>query len=90
MKQIHNFINGAYNASSKTFEKRSLNSLRRFNFEFRIGDIMQNFNEFLAARDLIQGRGGTVAVDGLLPSIINVIDLSQLNPNMIKVFWQPG
>jgi hypothetical protein len=83
-------IESVFSSDFETFEKRSLNSLRRFNFEFRIGDIMQNFNEFLAARDLIQGRGGTVAVDGLLPSIVNVIDLSQLNPNMIKMFWQPG
>ena len=83
-------IESVFSGDFEAFEKRSLNSLRRFNFEFRIGDIMQNFSEFLAARDLIQGRGGTVAIDGLLPPLINVIDFSQLNPNMIKVFWQPG
>ncbi len=83
-------IESVFSSDFEIFEKRSLNSLRRFNFEFRISDIMQNFNEFLAARDLIQGRGGTVAIDGIIPSLVNVIDLAQLNPNMVKVFWQPA
>lgn len=83
-------IESVFSSEFEAFEKRSLNALRRFSFEFRISDIMQNFSEFLAARDLIQGHGGTVAIDGIIPSLINVIDLAQLNPNMIKVFWQPG
>ncbi len=83
-------IESVFSSEFEAFEKRSLNSLRRFSFEFRMSDIMQNFSEFHAARDLIQGHGGTVAIDGIMPSLINVIDLAQLNPNMIKVFWQPG
>ena len=83
-------IESVFSSEFEAFEKRSLNALRRFSFEFRMSDIMQNFSEFLAARDLIQGHGGTVAIDGIIPSLINVIDLAQLNPNMIKVFWQPG
>lgn len=83
-------IESVFSSDFEIFERKSVNALRRFNFEFRIGDIMQNFNEYMAARDLIQGRGGTVAIDGLLPPLINVIDMTQLNPNMIKVFWQPG
>jgi hypothetical protein len=74
----------------EAFEKRSLNSLRPFNFEFRTSDVMANFTEFIAARDLIQSRGGTIAIDGLSPQMIAIIDLTQLQANMAKVFWQAG
>ena len=74
----------------EAFEKRSLNSLRPFNFEFRAADVMANFTEFIAARDLIQSRGGTIALDGLSPQMLAIIDVSQLQANMAKVFWQAG
>jgi hypothetical protein len=83
-------IESVFSREFEAFERRTLNTLRRFNFEFRIGDIMQNHAEFLVARDLIQSHGGTVAIDGLTPALVSLVDMTQLNPNMVKVFWQPG
>jgi hypothetical protein len=83
-------IESVFASEFEAFEKRSLNSLRPFNFEFRASDVMANFTEFIAARDLIQSRGGTIALDGLSPQMIGIIDVSQLQANMAKVFWQAG
>jgi hypothetical protein len=83
-------IESVFSNEFEAFERRSLNSLRPFNFEFRLADVMANFTEFTAARDLIQSRGGTVAIDGLSPQMIAIIDLAQLQANMAKVFWQAG
>ena len=83
-------IESVFASEFEAFEKRSLNSLRPFNFEFRTSDVMANFTEFVAARDLIQSRGGTIALDGLSPQMIGIIDVTQLQANMAKVFWQAG
>jgi hypothetical protein len=83
-------IESVFSTEFEAFEKRSLNSLRPFNFEFRASDVMANFAEFSAARDLIQSRGGTIAIDGLSPQMIAILDLTQLQANMAKVFWQAG
>jgi hypothetical protein len=83
-------IESVFSSEFESFEKRSLNSLRPFNFEFRASDVMANFSEFLTARDLIQSRGGTVALDGLSSQMVSIIDLAQLKTNMAKVFWQAG
>ena len=83
-------IESVFSNEFEAFEKRSLNSLRPFNFEFRASDVMANFTEFIAARDLIQSRGGTIALDGLSPQMLAIIDVSQLQANMAKVFWQAG
>jgi hypothetical protein len=83
-------IESVFSTEFEGFEKRSLNSLRPFNFEFRASDVMANFTEFSAARDLIQSRGGTIAIDGLSPQMIAILDLTQLGANMAKVFWQAG
>jgi hypothetical protein len=83
-------IESVFSGEFEGFEKRSLNSLRPFNFEFRASDVMANFTEFSAARDLIQSRGGTIAIDGLSPQMIAILDVTQLGANMAKVFWQSG
>ena len=43
----------------------------------------------LQERKVIALNAGMTVIR-LLPPLVNVIDLAQLNPNMIKVFWQPG
>lgn len=83
-------IESVFSSEFESFEKRSLSSLKPFNFEFRVSDVMANFTEFAAARDLIQSRGGTIALDGLSTQMVSIIDLAQLKTNMAKVFWQAG
>jgi hypothetical protein len=83
-------IESVFSSDFESFERRSLNSLRPFNFEFRASDVMANFTEFAAARDLIQSRGGTIAIDALSPQMVAVLDLAQLQANIAKVFWQAG
>src|ERR1700742_2747071 len=77
-------IESVFASEFEAFEKRSLNSLRPFNFEFRTSDVMANFTEFIAARDLIQSRGGTVALDGLSAQMVSILDLAPLKTNMAK------
>ncbi len=59
-------------------------------FEFRQANILQHFDEYMIASQLIQSRGGTVAVDAIFPETTGVVNLSRLNANMAKIFWRPG
>ena len=59
-------------------------------FEFRQANILQHFDEYMVAVNLIRSRGGTVAVDAIFPDSVGVVSLSRLNANMAKVFWRPG
>ena len=58
--------------------------------EFRAENIMQNFDQFQTAAELIQSRGGTVAIDAIIPESLGVMDLPLLGAKLAKIFWRPG
>ena len=57
-------------------------------FEFRQANIIQNFDEFSVACELIRSRGGTVAVDAIFPETVGLVNLQRLKVEMAKVFWR--
>ena len=59
-------------------------------FEFRQANILQHFDEFVVAAELIRSRGGTVAVDAIFPETVGVVNVQRLNANMAKIFWRQG
>lgn len=59
-------------------------------FEFRQANILQHFDEYLVAAELIRSRGGTIAVDAIFPETVGVVNLARLNANIAKVFWRGG
>lgn len=59
-------------------------------FEFRQSDILQNFEEFQLACDLIRSRNGTIAIDAIFPETIGIVSLSRLKANIAKIFWRSG
>jgi hypothetical protein len=59
-------------------------------FEFRQANILQHFDEFGVAAELIRSRGGSIAVDAIFPETVGVVNLSRLSANMAKIFWRNG
>ncbi|MCC7015981.1 MAG: EAL domain-containing protein [Rhodospirillales bacterium] len=57
-------------------------------FEFRQANIIQNFDEFSVACDLIRSHGGRIAVDAIFPETVGLVNLNRLNVEMVKVFWR--
>jgi len=59
-------------------------------FEFRQSNILQNFEEFMVASELIRSHNGTIAIDAIFPETIGIVNLTRLNANLAKVFWRAG
>ena len=57
-------------------------------FEFRQANIIQNFDEFSVACDLIRSHGGRIAVDAMFPETVGLVNLGRLKVEMAKVFWR--
>lgn len=57
-------------------------------FEFRQANIIQNFDEFSVACDLISSHGGRIAVDAIFPETVGLVNLGRLKIEMAKVFWR--
>ncbi|MFQ5765804.1 MAG: hypothetical protein ACE5GT_12835 [Rhodospirillales bacterium] len=59
-------------------------------FEFRQANILQHFEEYEIAANLITSKGGAIAVDAIVPETLGLVNLSQLHATMAKIFWRPG
>lgn len=59
-------------------------------FEFRQSNILQNYDEYEVAANLIRSRGGTIAVDAIFPETVGLVNLPRLGAFMAKIFWRPG
>lgn len=71
-------------------EKRGDKALSNLVLEFRAENILQNWDQFQTAVELIERRGGTIAVDAIIPETLGVLDLPRLNAKLAKIFWRPG
>ena len=59
-------------------------------FEFRQDNIVQHFDEFELAANLITSKGGTVAVDAIFPETVGLVNLPRLHATFAKIFWRTG
>lgn len=59
-------------------------------FEFRQDNILQQFDQFEIAADLITSRGGIVAIDAIFPETVGLVNLHRLHATFAKIFWRPG
>ncbi|MDA1091497.1 MAG: hypothetical protein O3A85_14460 [Proteobacteria bacterium] len=79
---------------TKAFEefigKKSASPLANIVFEFRQDNILQQFDEFELAANLITSKGGIVAVDAIFPETIGLVNLHRLHATFAKIFWRPG
>ena len=84
-------VETVFTRSFETFLRKSRrNRLNGITFEFRQADILQNFDEFLLARDLIAGRGGEICVDAVFTETVGIVNLLRLGISSAKIFWRSG
>jgi hypothetical protein len=59
-------------------------------FEFRQANVLQHFDQFEIAANLIRSRGGTIAVDSIFAETVGLVNLPKLQTAVAKIFWRPG
>lgn len=65
-------------------------SLANMVFEFRQENILQQYDEFKIAANMIKSHGGLIAVDAIFPETIGLVNLHKMDATFAKIFWRPG
>ncbi|HYE50231.1 MAG TPA: hypothetical protein VEB20_11620 [Azospirillaceae bacterium] len=78
-------VESVFTAEFERFTKHC-GDLGRVVIEFRASDIMQNFDEFLVARDHLCDRGAVLAVDAMFPRMVGVLNPAELGVKIAKLF----
>lgn len=83
-------IETVFSGEFESLDNTLHHNLQNLTIEFRAADIVQNYDQFIVARELIASRGGTVAVDAIVPPMVGVLAACELGARIAKVFWRPG
>jgi len=78
---------------TKAFEKflgDGSQSASKIVFEFRQANVLQHYDEFAIAADLIKSRGGLIAIDSVFPETVGLVNIPRLGATFAKIFWRPG
>lgn len=59
-------------------------------FEFRQANVLQQFDEYEVAANLIASRKGSVAIDAVFPETVGIVNMQRLGANYAKIFWRQG
>lgn len=59
-------------------------------FEFRQANVLQQFDEYEVATNLIKSKGGTVAIDAVFPETVGIVNMERLRADYAKIFWRQG
>ncbi len=74
----------------KFHSKRGSDGFANLVFEFRQPNILQHFDQFEVAANMIHERSGNIAVDAIFPETIGIVNLNRIGANMAKIFWRQG
>ncbi len=83
-------VETVFTHSFQSLLEKSEKSLSSLVLEFRAENILQNWDQFQTASELINQRGGTIAIDAIIPDSLGVLDLPRLGAKLAKIFWRPG
>lgn len=77
-------------AFQNMLEKGGDKALANVVLEFRQENILQVWDQFETAANLIKSKGGTIAIDAIIPETLGIVDLPRLEAKLAKIFWRPG
>jgi len=61
--------------------------LELLTIEFRQPNIVEYFDEYLTARDLLQSKGIRIAIDQIFPDTLGLVNLELIGASMAKIHW---
>lgn len=84
--RLGSFNFGVDTVFSRRFEELTSSGLaRNVIFEFKVGDVFESYDKFLAARKLVRSFDGRIALDGVTPAMLGVLKAARLDCDFIKV-----
>lgn len=71
-------------------ESKADDAFSNLAFEFRQANVLQQYDEYEVAANLIASKSGAIAIDAIFPETVGIVNMKRLNANMAKIFWRQG
>ncbi len=57
--------------------------------EVQIMDVFNSLNSYFEVRDFLRQDGHKILIDGTSPEMLRMLNIARLEPDLIKIFWNP-
>ena len=82
-------LSSVFSAEFVNFAKNVLREDQKIVVEVHMADVLNNLNLYFEAKDILHKGGHKILIDGASPEMLKMVDIVGLQPDMIKIFWDP-
>lgn len=84
---VESVFTRAFQSFLEEADKKSFDNLV---FEFRQANVLQQYDEYEVAANLISSRKGRIAIDAVFPETVGIVNMQRLGADYAKIFWRQG
>lgn len=84
---VESVFTRAFQSFLEEADKKSFDNLV---FEFRQANVLQQYDEYEVAANLISSRKGRIAIDAVFPETVGIVNMQRLSADYAKIFWRQG
>ena len=82
-------LSSVFSKEFVTFAKEFLRPGQQVIVEVQLMDAFNNLALYFEAKEILRRGGHKLLIDALSPSALKMLNISRLDPDMIKIFWEP-
>ena len=82
-------LSSIFTAEFDNLVKNFFSSQKQIIAEVQMMDIFNRLESYFEAKEKLHTQNNKILIDGLIPETLPLIDIDRLQPDMIKLFWNP-
>lgn len=82
-------LSSVFSLEFVTLAKNFLQEGQKLIVEVQLMDVFNNLPAYFKVKDILHSGGHKLLVDGLNPALLKVLNINRLDPDLIKIFWEP-
>ena len=82
-------LSSVFSREFVSFAKGFLRPGQQIIVEVQLMDAFNNLALYFEAKEILRRGGHKLLIDGLTPLTLKMLNVSRLDPDMIKIFWEP-
>lgn len=82
-------LSSVFSREFVNFAKNFVKPEQKIIVETQLMDVFNNMQLYFQAKDILQRGGHKLLIDAVSPSSLKMLNIHNLKPDMVKVFWEP-
>lgn len=82
-------LSSIFSEEFKNLKNNFLKPKQKLIIEVQMVDVFNNINLYFEAKKELQQDGHIILIDGMTPQMLHMLNILNLSPDMIKIFWDP-